>query len=129
MADLRETKGAFTIELQPGEALLESTGRFDFSKVWTGGMAGTSTGFMLSAGDPSVGQAGYVALELFRGSVDGLEGTVVLQQFGTMGDESVLYYEFAPGSGTGELAGLTGTIAIDTSGGGHDVLVRYRLTL
>src|SRR3954465_3071155 len=118
-----ETMAAFTIELQPGEALLESTGRFGFSKVWTGGMAGASTGFMLSAGDPSAGTAGYVALELFRGSVDGLEGTVVLQQFGMMGDETVLYYEIAPGSGTGELAGLVGTVAIDTSGGGHDVQV------
>jgi hypothetical protein len=122
------TTAAFTIELQPGEALLDATGRFDFSKVWTGGMAGTSTGFMLSAGDPAAGKAGYVALELFQGSLDGLSGSVVLQQFGTMNGESTLYYEFAPGSGTAELAGISGSLEIDTSGGGHDVRVRYRLS-
>ncbi|MDX6284012.1 MAG: hypothetical protein QOH03_5083 [Kribbellaceae bacterium] len=127
-ARLLETTAAFTIDLQPAEPLLEATGRFDFSKVWTGGMAGTSTGFMLSAGDPAAGKAGYVALELFQGQLDGLSGAVVLQQFGTMNGESTLYYEFAPGSGSGELAGLIGTVEIDTSGGGHDVLVRYRLT-
>lgn len=123
-----ETVAAFAIELRPAEAVLEGTGRFDFSKVWTGGMAGTSTGLMLSAGDPAAGTAGYVGLEVFRGSVDGLEGSVVLQQFGTMSEETVLYYEFAPGSGTGQLAGLVGTVELDTSGGGHDVRVRYRLT-
>jgi hypothetical protein len=126
-ARLLETTAAFTVDLQPAEPLLEATGRFDFSKEWTGGMAGTSTGLMLSAGDPAAGKAGYVALELFRGHLDGLRGTVVLQQFGTMSDETTLYYEFAPGSGSGELASLTGTLEIDRSGGGHQVQVRYRL--
>ncbi len=123
-----ETVGAFSVELSPAEGVLEGTGRFDFSKVWTGGMTGTSTGLMLSAGDPASGTAGYVALELFRGSVDGLEGSVVLQQFGTMSEETVLYYEFAPGSGTGQLAGLVGSVKLDTSTGGHDVRVSYRVT-
>jgi hypothetical protein len=45
-----------------------------------------------------------------------------------MNGETTLYYEFAPGSGSGELAGLLGTIEIDTSGGGHDAQIRYRLT-
>jgi hypothetical protein len=117
-----EIKAAFTIDLRPAEPLLEATGRFDFSKQWTGDMVGTSTGLMLSAGDPAAGTAGYVALEMFRGTVDGLDGTVVLQQFGTMTDESTLYYEFAPGSGTGQLAGILGRLELD----GHDVKASYR---
>jgi hypothetical protein len=79
-------------------------------------------------GDPAAGKAGYVALEVFQTDIDGRAGTVVLQQFGSMNGETTLYYEFAPGSGSGELAGLLGTIEIDTSGGGHDAQVRYRLT-
>jgi hypothetical protein len=79
-------------------------------------------------GDPAAGKAGYVALEVFQGDIDGRAGTVVLQQFGSMNGETTLYYEFAPGSGSGELAGLLGTIEIDTSGGGHDAQIRYRLT-
>ncbi|WP_328331140.1 DUF3224 domain-containing protein [Kribbella sp. NBC_00382] len=127
VAGVRETVAAFSIELQPGDSLLEATGRFDFTKVWTGGMDGTSAGVMLSAGDPGAGKAGYVALELFQGRIDGLSGSVVLQQFGSMDGETTLYYEFAPGSGSGELAGIRGSVEIDTSGGGHDVRVRYRL--
>lgn len=91
-------------------------------------MDGTSAGLMLSAGDPVAGKAGYVALELFRGRLDGLSGSVVLQQFGSMDGETTLYYEFAPGSGSGELAGISGTLELDTSGGGHEVRVHYRLT-
>ncbi|MFI5710090.1 DUF3224 domain-containing protein [Kribbella sp. NPDC051620] len=128
VAGVRETVAAFSIDLQPGESLLEATARFDFSKVWTGGMDGSSTGFMLSAGDPAAGKAGYVALELFQGTLDGRAGAVVLQQYGTMDGETTLYYEFAPGSGTGQLAGISGTLEIDTSGGGHDVRVHYRLS-
>ncbi|WP_405062267.1 DUF3224 domain-containing protein [Kribbella sp. NBC_01505] len=116
-----ETTAAFTIDLKPADPLLEATARFDFTKNWTGGMVGTSTGLMLSAGDPSTGKAGYVALEVFSGRIDGLNGTVVLQQFGTMSDETTLYYEFVPGSGTGQLAGLLGKLKLD----GHDVTVSY----
>jgi hypothetical protein len=117
-----ETKAAFTIDLKPAEPLLEATGRFDFTKDWTGGMVGTSTGLMLSAGDPQAGTAGYVALEVFRGTVDGRDGTVVLQQFGTMTDETTLYYEFVPGSGTGQLTGILGKLTLD----GHEVSVSYQ---
>ncbi|MFK4082475.1 DUF3224 domain-containing protein [Kribbella sp. NPDC020789] len=117
-----EIKAAFTIDLRPGDPLLEATGRFGFSKQWTGDMAGTSTGVMLSAGDPATGTAGYVALEVFQGTIDGLEGSVALQQFGTMTGESTLYYEFAPGSGTGQLAGILGRLELD----GHDVRASYR---
>jgi hypothetical protein len=41
-----------------------------------------------------------VALERFDGTIDGLRGTVVLQQYGSMNDSVTLYYEFVPGSGT-----------------------------
>ncbi|TDD56353.1 DUF3224 family protein [Kribbella antibiotica] len=118
-----ETAAAFTIDLKPADPLLEATGRFDFTKDWTGGMTGTSTGLMLSAGDPSTGRAGYVALETFQGEIDGRAGTAVLQQFGTMTDETTLYYEFVPGSGTGELQGIKGKLKLD----GHDVEVSYQL--
>jgi hypothetical protein len=55
---------------------------------------------MLSAGDPARGKAGYVALERFEGTIDGLHGIVALQQYGSMNDGLTLYYEFVPGSGS-----------------------------
>jgi hypothetical protein len=123
-AALQETTAAFTIDLRPGTAELAATARYDFTKTWTGDMSGVSTGIMLSAGDPGSGTAGYVAMETFDGVIAGRRGTVVLQQFGTMSDATILYYEFVPGSASGELTGLTGTL---TLGEDHQVVVRHRL--
>ncbi len=81
---------------------------------------------MLSAGDPSSGNAGYVALEAFEGSLDGRRGTLALQQFGTMSQGvSVLHYEIVPGSGTESLVGITGTLELTVSDGQHRVDIRY----
>lgn len=109
----------FTIDLAPGAALLEGTGRFDFTKEWSGDIVGTSRGVMLSSGDPGTSTAGYVAIERFVGSVGGATGTCALQQFGTMVDgRQVLHYEVVPGSGTDGLAGLGGRVdlVVDADG-------------
>ena len=68
---------------------------------------------MLTAGDPETGSAGYIASELFEGSLGGRTGTLALQQLGTMtGGAPALQYVIVPGSGTGDLAGTTGTLEI-----------------
>lgn len=116
----------FTVTLTPAETLPGAADRFDLSKTWTGALEGTSQGVMLTAGDPASGSASYIATELFEGTLDGREGTVTLQQLGTMaGGEPELSYVIAPGSGTGALAGLTGTLTIGTihEDGRHDVAV------
>ena len=123
-----QTSAEFTIDLAPGDPVLDGAGRFDFAKTWTGGLSGTSRGVMLTAGDPTTGTAGYVALETFQGSLDGREGSFAIQQFGTMEDgEQVLHYEIVPGSGHGALAGLTGTVDLTITEGRHDVAVSYVL--
>lgn len=125
-AEPRLCTAEFVMDIVPGTADLDGTGRFDFTKLWTGGMTGTSHGFMLSAGDPATGNAGYVALETFDGSLDGRRGTLTLQQFGTMSEGvSVHHYEIVPGSGTGRLLGITGTLELTVTDGGHQVGVRY----
>lgn len=121
--------GRFDVNVTPADALLSGTGRFDFTKTWTGGITGTSAGVMLSGGDPSTGAAGYVAIELFEGAIDGRTGTVAFQQFGTMFDGTeVLRYEVIPGSGTGELATVTGEVVLDAANGDHKVTLRLRLS-
>ncbi len=121
-----KTTAQFTIDLTPGEPLYEGTGRFDFIKTWTGGLEGTSTGTMLSAGDQAAGMAGYVAIEVFAGALDGREGTFALQQFGTRdADGMALQYVVVPGSGTGELDGLRGTVQLDVVDGVHHVVVEH----
>lgn len=103
----------FTIELRPGDPLPSGSARFEFTKSWSGALAGSSTGTMLTAGDPATGSAGYVALEVVDGVLEGRRGTFALQQLGTMeGGDPQLTYVVAPGSGTGELAGTTGSLLI-----------------
>lgn len=79
------------------------------AKTFEGGMAGTSSGTMLSAGDPTAGSAGYVAIEAFTGTLDGRPGGFALQHSGTMnsGSQSLVII-VVPGSGTGALVGLSG---------------------
>lgn len=128
MTDLM-ISGRFDIDIAPAGALLPGTGRFDFTKTWTGEINGTSAGVMLSGGDPSTGTAGYVAIELFEGVIDGRTGTILFQQFGSMVDGAeVLRYEVIPGSGTGELATVTGELVLDAANGDHKVMLRLRLT-
>ncbi len=123
-----ETSARFTVDVQPADPELAGTGRFALSKTWTGGLEGTSRGVMLSAGDPSTGNAGYVALELFEGTLDGRVGTVAFQQLGTaVGGGQSLTYVVAPGSGTGALAGITGTVELSAVEGRHDVRLHYTL--
>lgn len=123
-----QTTAAFTVDLTPGDPVLDSTGRFDIVKTWTGGLDGRGRGVMLTAGDPVSGAAGYVALETFEGTLDGLAGSFAFQQFGTMsGGAQLLRYDIVPGSGTGELVGLTGTVDLTITRGEHTVRVDYRL--
>lgn len=121
-------QATFEIDLTPGEPVLDGTQRMNFTKTWSGGVEGTSRGAMLSAGDPASGDAGYVALEVVEATVDGREGTFVLQQDGAMtGGDAELSYRVSPGSGTGELAGITGSVALTMVDGTHQVTLTYEL--
>ena len=123
-----QVAATFVIDLKPGVADIDGTARFDFTKSWVGGMEGVSRGQMLSAGDPSLGNAGYIAIEMFEGTIAGRRGKVAMQQFGTMrAGEYVLRYELAPGSGTNELAGIVGGIDLTIVDGKHEVILRYEV--
>lgn len=124
-----QARARFEIQMSPSDGVVGGTDRFDFTKKWTGAMAGSGEGVMLSAGDPGSGTAGYVAIERFDGSLDGRYGEFALQQFGTMtGGHQQLQYEIVPGSGIGELHGITGVVHLEVdASGNHDVLLRYAL--
>ncbi|MGO1409473.1 MAG: DUF3224 domain-containing protein [Brachybacterium sp.] len=116
----------FTVDLTPAAVLPGAADRFDVAKTWTGALEGASHGIMLTAGDPAGGSASYIATETFEGTLDGRAGTLTLQQLGTMaGGEPELSYVIAPGSGTGALTGLTGTLTIGgiDEAGVHEVAV------
>lgn len=105
-------RGTFEVTIT-AQDLDDGIGRLTIAKTWSGDLAGVGHGLMLSAGDPTQGRAGYVALEIVEGTLHGRVGTLAFQQLGVMrGDEQELRYDVVPGSGTGELAGLDGTLSL-----------------
>jgi hypothetical protein len=74
---------------------------------------------MLTATTAVRGSAGYVAIEHVDGTLGGRRGTFVLQHSGTMaGGAQSLTITVVPDSGTGELEGLSGELAITVEEGG-----------
>jgi Protein of unknown function (DUF3224) len=123
-------RGTFDVNLAPGPAELDgAVSRFEFTKTFKGDLEGTSTGVMLSAGDPQRGSAGYIAVETVRGKLGNREGGFAFQQFGTMlGGSQTLHYEIVPGSGERGLSGITGRLRLTIDEGGtHHYELDYDL--
>lgn len=129
---LSTAKGTFEITMTPapaGEgAGRVAVGRMLIDKQYTGEFIGVGQGEMLSAGNPAGGSAGYVAMEHVTGILGGLAGSFALQHAGTMhGGESVLSIAVVPGSGTGELAGISGKLKLDIVERTHHYELEYTL--
>src|SRR5471032_1004996 len=87
-----------------------------------------SIGEMLSVRSETPGSAGYVALERVTGTLQGRKGSFVLQHSGTMNRGApTLVLTVVPDSGTGELAGLSGSMAIIIDQGKHSYTMDYQL--
>jgi hypothetical protein len=125
-------KGSFTVQIKPaGEpdaAEGVTLGRMSLQKQFEGDLAGTGKGEMLTALTPTEGSAGYVAIERVTGSLHGRAGSFVFQHTGTMdqGAQS-LSITVVPGSGTGALAGISGTFNLTIVDGKH--LYEFSYTL
>lgn len=120
--------GTFDVTLTPAEHDQDGIGRIDIAKTWRGDLSGSGAGTMLSAGDPRSGEAGYVALETVEGTLDGREGGFAFQQCATMSaGEQHLDYVVVPGSGTGELTGIGGTLELTIVEGEHRYVLSYTL--
>jgi hypothetical protein len=123
----RTAQGTFEVTIAPLDSE-DGIGRLSIAKTWSGDLAGVGRGLMLSAGDPTQGSAGYVALERFDGSLHGRAGSFAFHQLGVMHEgEQRLDYLVVPGSGTGELAGITGTLDLTIDDRGHTYALTYAL--
>jgi len=106
-----------------------SVGRMSIDKQFHGDLEATSRGQMLAAMTDTQGSAGYVAMERVIGTLHGQSGTFALQHTGTMTRGTPqLSVTVVPDSGTGQLAGLTGKMAIIVANGKHSYDFEYTLT-
>ena len=82
---------------------------------------------MLSGGDPGSGNAGYVAIERITGKLGAKSGSFAVMQQGTMikGSAPQMTVTIVPGSGTGDLSGIYGSMNIMVPGGKHEYEIFY----
>ena len=131
-ASTMHAKGSFEVKVSPQASpdLPQGViGRMSIDKTFHGDLEGTSKGEMLAAGSGTKGSSGgYVALEQVTGTLGGRKGTFVLQHSATMTkgvpDLSIIV---VPGSGTEQLAGLSGKMNIIITEGKHSYDLEYSL--
>jgi hypothetical protein len=132
LASSKRAQGPFEVKLAP-LATYENAdgsplGRMSLDKQFRGDLEATSKGEMLSAGGQVKGSAGYVAIERVHGSLHGRRGSFILQHSGRMNRGAPeLTITVVPDSGTDELTGLAGTMAIIIEGGKHAYDFQYTL--
>lgn len=127
-----QANGTFSVTMNPLElhdqAGDATRGRMSLDKQFHGDLEATSTGEMLTAGTDVEGSAGYVAIERVTGTLHGRSGSFVLQHTGTMTrGMPQLVITVVPDSGSGELAGLAGTLTINFDDGKHAYVFDYTL--
>ncbi|HET7109303.1 MAG TPA: DUF3224 domain-containing protein [Gemmatimonadales bacterium] len=123
-------RGAFDVRTipQPADEEGVAIGRLLLDKQFHGDLEATSKGQMLAVRTGVANSAGYVAMEQVTGTLLGRTGSFALQHSGTMNrGEQELLITVVPDSGTGELAGLMGTMMIIIEGGKHSYDFEYSI--
>jgi hypothetical protein len=107
-------EGSFEVRIAPvADDAGTGLGRMSLQKTWHGDVEATSTGQMLTAMGSEKSSGAYVAVERVTGKIGTRTGSFSLVHRGVMtGGRQELSITVVPGSGTGELQGLEGTVTI-----------------
>jgi hypothetical protein len=129
---MNHAQGTFDVNLTPAApddaAAAATPGRLSIEKQFHGDLEGSSRGQMLTATTAIQGSAGYVAIEVVRGTLAGRTGTFVLQHTGTMTRGAPdLSVTVVPDSGTEGLEGISGRMSIRIAEGKHFYDFEYEL--
>jgi Protein of unknown function (DUF3224) len=117
-AKQQHASGPFDVKVTPQKpdtqiARAAALGRLTIDKRYHGDLEATAKGEMLATQTETKGSAAYVALERVTGTLQGHNGSFVLQHSATM-EHGTAHSSITvvPDSGTGELAGLAGEMRI-----------------
>ena len=129
---MHQAKGDFEVKRTPQDALDAGggagIGHVRFDKRFHGPLDATSVVHMLAVGTDVPGSAAYVAIERIEGTLEGRRGSFLAQHNGSLDrGQASLSVTVVPDSGTGELAGLRGRMAIDIVDGAHFYTLDYAL--
>lgn len=127
-------RGTFEVKmttLKPDSAEAESMnlGRMSGDKKLHGDLEGTGKGEMLSFMSQVEGSGGYVAIERITGKLAGRSGSFMLLHSGVMtkGVPQLWSVTVIPDSGTEQLKGIAGAMAIEIKEGKHFYDFEYTL--
>lgn len=107
----------------PAIATALPVGIAHIEKEFAGEITGRSATLFTAAFDQATGAGTYVAMESFEGSLHDRAGSFNFAHSATTRgtDRTAEFFTIVPTSGTGELAGITGTggLTVDTDGVHH----------
>ena len=128
-----QATGTFEVKLAPQkadnpQAEAAGLGRMSLDKQFHGDLEGTGQGEMLSILDREKGSGGYVAIERVTGTLQGREGSFVLQHDASMNRGAAKTdITVVPDTGTGQLTGISGSMTIRIEAGKHFYDFEYTL--
>ena len=122
-------KGSFDVTITPQETADEApVARMLLYKEFHGDLGAIAHGEMLAAHEPLTGAGVYVAIDRVTGTLHGRSGSFLIAHRGVRNaDGQELSIVIVPGSGTGQLTGITGTVGIEIVGKEHFYSVEYHL--
>jgi len=124
--------GPFDVKITPQTLLDQETaaglGRMSLDKQYHGDLEAKATGVMLTASTDVKDSGVYVAVERVTGTLKGRSGSFAMNHTGVMTrGKPELKITVVPDSGTGQLAGLSGTMNIKIDNGKHFYEFDYSL--
>lgn len=126
---VKHAKGSFDVTITPQETADEApVARMLLYKEFHGDLEAISHGEMMAAHEPLTGAGVYVAIDRVAGTLHGRAGTFLMAHRGTRhADGQQLDITIVPGSGTGQLAGITGSVDIQIEEKRHFYTIDYTL--
>jgi hypothetical protein len=128
----QHANGPFEVTMTPAGAPEHegrtAFGRMQLDKQYAGDLVATGSGQMLTAVTDTQGSAAYVAIERISGTLRGRKGSFAIHHTGTMsGATKQLTISVVTDSGTDELTGIAGTMALKIVEGKHFYEFDYTL--
>lgn len=127
-----KVSGTFTVTTH-GEPPFDDIGsvtmaRARVDKCYEGALEAMSQVYMLAARTPIANSAAYVGLERIEGMIDQRTGSFLVVHLGVRNrGEDRLTIDIVPDSGTGELAGIAGSMTLRIVDGQHRYELDYEL--
>lgn len=122
-------KGSFDVKITPQESATDApVARNLLYKEFHGDLDAVAHGEMLAGFEPLTGAGVYVAIDRVTGTLQGKSGSFLMAHRGIANaDGQALDIVIVPGSGTGQLEGITGTIGIEIVETHHSYTIDYEL--